>query len=571
MKRKTLKTFVAIFIILILASIVAAIDFVPRGDINGRGIYDIKNFLWVNASDATFSNNITANYFIGDGSQLTGLTNVTTASVNHSNSSDYWDDLNTPSDITSLGSIVHSGNVNLSSNNITNVSDLFVTNIHGGSPVNFLNNIAMAAYNITANYINGNGSLLTGISSAWADITGKPTVLSNFTDDVGYIDNSSNQHIEGTKYFDDQLKIPTNAGVPSGTNYEGELVWDSSGDDLYSGKGGSSWQKIGGNITQAAISSSTLKAGLISEIPTYSKISYDFSSDESNVSTNFSYCDVSNEYKIKSENTGELRMQEFYLNLSIRPSSDLDITEGIVHWDTYAATIVDETDDSSVNHSVFGGGNYLNCAGASYAETEDTEKYTLSCDGGGQVQLTTYINGTEAPSLSQDNTSIYILSTHTKLRYLGSGRRVKFFIRNTTSSQVLSDKTYTSAEGSDLFVLKVNSVGNIDLWRNEIYEGTKVITLKGDTYLYIDLYGNIGYDGWLDIYNYRQIKGSETSSLTEGFSCDTSGSYTTIDSSGSATCSSTGISSNSRLTGTPTAGEVFVSRRLDYLHFTSSD
>jgi hypothetical protein len=48
--------------------------------------------------------NITADYFIGDGSLLTGLTNISTATVNHSNSTDYWDDLDSPSEITGLDS-----------------------------------------------------------------------------------------------------------------------------------------------------------------------------------------------------------------------------------------------------------------------------------------------------------------------------------------------------------------------------------------------------------------------------------------------------------------------------------
>jgi hypothetical protein len=60
-------------------------------DITAMGAFSSQN---INAGGY----NVTASYFIGDGSQLTGLTNISTASVNHSNSSDFWDDLNTIAD-----------------------------------------------------------------------------------------------------------------------------------------------------------------------------------------------------------------------------------------------------------------------------------------------------------------------------------------------------------------------------------------------------------------------------------------------------------------------------------------
>ena len=151
-------------ILLILASSTLAADFTPQGDINGRGVYDIYNFTTINAT-----------YFNGDGSGLTGVTSsFSNSSVNSSqmyvdgsnvlqiigswfnnlfyyknetytttevdaintsmtsyvnstfiaqsnegnlnvNSSAYWDSLNSPTDITSLGTIASATSITSSS------------------------------------------------------------------------------------------------------------------------------------------------------------------------------------------------------------------------------------------------------------------------------------------------------------------------------------------------------------------------------------------------------------------------------------------------------------------------
>lgn len=77
-----------LLLFILLISLVTA-DFTPQGDINLRGIYQIKN-----------GTNITADYFFGDGGGLTGLNS---SSINGSqlnvNSSTYWDDETSQADL----------------------------------------------------------------------------------------------------------------------------------------------------------------------------------------------------------------------------------------------------------------------------------------------------------------------------------------------------------------------------------------------------------------------------------------------------------------------------------------
>lgn len=186
----------AIIIIALFSTIVWAIDFDPRGNINMRNSYDI-----LNGRNSTFA------YYFGDGSHLTGLTNISTANVNHSNSTDYWDDLNSPLNIDQLGALTSldvngatdiSGKLTLHNNldmnltNITNVDWLYVHNISGYSPIQINSNIVMSSgtnitglNKVTADYFSGDGSLLTALSIAWSSVTGRFTHLSNFTDDLG--------------------------------------------------------------------------------------------------------------------------------------------------------------------------------------------------------------------------------------------------------------------------------------------------------------------------------------------------------------------------------------------------
>ena len=68
-----------------LLTLISAVDFTPQGDINLRDVYDIKNGVWINASDFNASG-----HYYGNGSQLSGvLTSVNEANLNV-NSSTWW-------------------------------------------------------------------------------------------------------------------------------------------------------------------------------------------------------------------------------------------------------------------------------------------------------------------------------------------------------------------------------------------------------------------------------------------------------------------------------------------------
>jgi len=54
---KIQKTLMILFAFFIIAAIVVAIDFIPSGDVEGRGIYKIKNFTDVNITGNFYQNN----------------------------------------------------------------------------------------------------------------------------------------------------------------------------------------------------------------------------------------------------------------------------------------------------------------------------------------------------------------------------------------------------------------------------------------------------------------------------------------------------------------------------------
>ena len=80
-----------ILAVLMLVTFVVAADFTPQGNINLRNVYNITNVPYYNGTDI----NITGLYY-GNGSQMIGVV------VSSANSSDFWDSLNTPADITGL-------------------------------------------------------------------------------------------------------------------------------------------------------------------------------------------------------------------------------------------------------------------------------------------------------------------------------------------------------------------------------------------------------------------------------------------------------------------------------------
>jgi hypothetical protein len=84
-----------LFFIIMIVGIVIAIDFIPQGNINLKGIFNITNLAYVynfslagninaNNYNITRADNISAKHFYGDGSGITGIT---------SNSTIYWANL----------------------------------------------------------------------------------------------------------------------------------------------------------------------------------------------------------------------------------------------------------------------------------------------------------------------------------------------------------------------------------------------------------------------------------------------------------------------------------------------
>lgn len=68
--------------------------------------------------------------------------------------------------------------------------------------------------------------------------------------------------------------IPNNAGVPSGPNSEGEILWDSVNDELYVGLGGSNYKKIGSSLFTGF--KAYLSANQTIAHATWTKVQFDF-------------------------------------------------------------------------------------------------------------------------------------------------------------------------------------------------------------------------------------------------------------------------------------------------------
>jgi hypothetical protein len=128
--------------------------------------------------------NVTGNYFIGNGSQLTGLP----ATYNDSNVTTLLANLGS-NIISSTGNIITSANVNAGNINATNTvtGALLRTsgstgNIQGAQYISgqyFVGETVSVSGNITANYYIGNGSQLTGLAATYSNAN-VATFLANF-------------------------------------------------------------------------------------------------------------------------------------------------------------------------------------------------------------------------------------------------------------------------------------------------------------------------------------------------------------------------------------------------------
>jgi len=145
----------------------------------------------LNGVDAYFTGNVTANSFIGDGSQLTNINaNSIDGLANVAYTGDYNDLINTPDfgnltiDITTTGNIT--GNYIIG--NGSTLSSILGSNVTG----NVANavyaesaGIAGTATSVPAGNVTGLATVAT--SGSYNDLSNVPTNVSSFTNDVGYI------------------------------------------------------------------------------------------------------------------------------------------------------------------------------------------------------------------------------------------------------------------------------------------------------------------------------------------------------------------------------------------------
>jgi hypothetical protein len=179
----------------------------------------------------TATANITANYFIGNGSQLTGISgNVNVINANATSNTTYYPVFvsgigNVEPQIDNFGNVLafipHSGTLN------TNILDISTIKNSNGNVV-ISNNVVVNA-NVSANYFIGNGSALT-------DITG-----ANVTGQV------ANALISGTVYTNAQPNI-TSVGTLSSLAVTGNVT----AGNVYSNSGTIGANLLFGTLTTAA-------------------------------------------------------------------------------------------------------------------------------------------------------------------------------------------------------------------------------------------------------------------------------------------------------------------------------
>ncbi len=177
---KNKKLFLVIGIIILTLSLICSINWSPQGDVDLKGRYQI-----LNGTNIT-GQNITGDYFIGDGSQLTNLPS------SDSNSSEYWDSLNSP------------------------------------NSTQFENQNAVL--HIVESWLTSriNGLLL------WTSISGRPTHLSNFTDNLGNRGYTSVGNFTNDKGYYNSTTLPASSETLWSANYSQlNASWASTYNSTY--------------------------------------------------------------------------------------------------------------------------------------------------------------------------------------------------------------------------------------------------------------------------------------------------------------------------------------------------
>jgi len=206
------KLLLILLISVILITLVQAVDFSPQGNINMKGINNLTGAPYINAT-----------LYYGNLSQMTGA-------VSSSNSSDYWDDYDTASDLNNLitiqGENISGGTIDFSrlptlTNMLTldwaNITNRFITAVDNlyiymsGTTLTLnetklnetIKSIDTATNTSMKNYVDN----IDGYSlSHWSDDLGNRgyTHFSNFTDDFGYYNSTdfsiSDYYLESNPY-----------------------------------------------------------------------------------------------------------------------------------------------------------------------------------------------------------------------------------------------------------------------------------------------------------------------------------------------------------------------------------
>jgi hypothetical protein len=184
---------------------------VTGGNLNAAGLSLSGNVVsaLVSAANITTTANISGNYFIGDGSQLTGITASAGAAITNGTSN-----------------VTVSGSSNITANVAGSAIATWATSGE------YITGLISATGNITGNYFIGNGSALTGITAGTTTFSNTAPV-SPAVGDVWIQANTAIQYI----YFNDDT-----------SNQWAEMEAYQS----FSGGGGMAWAIANSNITLSA-------------------------------------------------------------------------------------------------------------------------------------------------------------------------------------------------------------------------------------------------------------------------------------------------------------------------------
>jgi len=168
---------------------------------------NVSAYLQVLTSDVSTTGNIIANYFIGDGSQLTNLPLGDYSNANVANYLPIYS-----GNITSVVEVTATGN--LTGSNLYTPGVVSAGGNVRGSNINTVGNVS-ATGNITGNYYVGNGSQLTGIVSSYGN-SNVQQVLQTYTGTLTAATVSATGNITGNYLFGNGSQI---TGINVATTY----------------------------------------------------------------------------------------------------------------------------------------------------------------------------------------------------------------------------------------------------------------------------------------------------------------------------------------------------------------